>query len=235
MDENFFIASLIGFIPSFGILYFVWGKLEGAFGEKSLFKNYISGWISGLFIAIFFLILKASSMEYLDLSLFSILLFALFTEMFKYMYLMHFARRIKRELSYYGFALGLGIGAIWLVAMMYQYITYIGDASVPSWLVDICFLGFSLSLSAIHASSGALIGYGIYKKDPEKYLLMAMGIQAIFNLSLLPFFWNLPAYFYIVSLPYSLVILHQKIYKGVLIKSAPKEVRKRWIKERKSS
>ncbi len=142
MDLNFYVATILGFVPSFGIFYFVWGKLEGLFNEKKMFWNYFIGWIFGIIIAIFFLILKYSIYSYLDLSLIFIIIFAVFTESFKYIYLNLPKKRGDYEQPYYGFALGLGISAIWSVSIIYQYLIYTTPEQVEYVLIIISFFLF---------------------------------------------------------------------------------------------
>ncbi len=233
MDWDFFVSSVVGFVPSFGILYFAWGKLEGLFNEKKLFFNYFIGWVIGIIISVFFLILIISVGDYIDLSIFSVILFAIFTEMFKYIYLNTPKNRGKYQLPYYGFALGLGIGAIWCVSLMYYYLRNVNMSPVDYSLIIIYFIVFSTGLSSIHASTGAFLGYGIYKKEPEKYILLSLGYMAIFNLTLLPFIWAMYPLYYISGIIISIPLLYYKIYKGVLIYTIPKEVMKKWKKERK--
>ena len=240
MDWNFYIAAIIGFVPSFGILYFTWGKLEGLFSEKKLFFNYFMGWIIGIPIAIFFLLGMVSVWSYFDLSLMFLLFFAMFTELTKYIYLNTPSKRGDYSLTYYGFALGLGIAAIWTVSLAYYYLN--GITSNPDeQITEAQYAGAALSLflmstgmSATHASTGSLLGYGIYKKFWEKYMLMAFGIQMLFNLTLLPYMWMFPYYYFFFGILVGIPVLYYKVYKGVLIYTIPKRVMRKWKKERES-
>ena len=233
MDWNFFVASVIGFVPSFFVLYFVWGKYEGLFDEKYLFFNYFVGWIIGLVIGVFFLIIMSSVWYLLDLSIVSMIFFAIFTEMFKYIYLNRPKYRGNYRLTFYGLSLGLGIGAIWLVSMVYYYIR-----SYPKNAVDYAVALFSFSLlavalSAIHGATGSMIGYGIYKKQQEKYLLQSFGYQILFNFTLLPFVWLFPPYYYFIGIVIAIPVLYYKVYKGILPYTIPKKVMKKWKEEKR--
>ena len=233
MDWNFFVASVIGFVPSFIVLYFVWGRYEGLFDEKYLFFNYFVGWIIGLMIGVFFLIIMASVWYLLDLSIISMIFFALFTEMFKYIYLNRPKYRGNYRLTFYGLSLGLGIGAIWLVSMVYFYIQ-----NYPQNIVDyaVALVSFSLlavALSAIHGATGAMIGYGIYKKKQEKYLLQSFGYQILFNFTLLPFIWLFPPYYYFLGIIIAIPVLYYKVYKGILPYTIPKKVMRKWKEEKR--
>ncbi len=233
MDWNFFIAAVIGFVPSFGVLYFVWEKFEGLFDEKYLFFNYFIGWIMGIIIAVFFLIIISSVYYLLDMSIISMVFFAIFTEMFKYIYLNRPKYRGNYRLTFYGFSLGLGIGAIWIVSLAYYYLRIYPATSGDYIIAAISFLILSTSLSAIHGATGSLIGYGIYRKMQEKYLLHSFGYQILFNFTLLPIVWLFPPIYYFAGIVIALPILYYKVYKGVLIYTIPRKVMKKWREERK--
>ncbi|EDY35064.1 hypothetical protein ABOONEI_1350 [Aciduliprofundum boonei T469] len=90
-----------------------------------------------------------------------------------------------------------------------------------------------MGLSAIHASTGAIIGYGIYKGEKERFLLKAFALQIIFNFTLLPLIWNLYPLYYFFGIFIGMPYLYSKVYKGVLINVIPKEVKRKWLKERR--
>jgi len=232
-DLAFYIATIVGFVPSFAILYFYWGKLEGLFHEKKMFWNYFIGWIMGVIIAVFFLISKYSVGAYLDLSILFVIFFALFTESFKFIYLNFPKKRGDYELPYFGFALGLGISAIWSVAVVYQYLRYEQLSEVEYAISIVSLFLFSLGLSAMHAATGAIMGYGIYKGEKERYLLKAFVLQILFNFTILPLIWNLYPLYYFLGIFIGMPYLHSKVYKGVLINVIPREVKRRWLKERR--
>ncbi len=232
-DLSFYAASIIGFVPSFIILYFSWGKLEGLFHEKKMFWNYFIGWIMGVIIAIFFLISQYSVADYLDLSILFVVFFAIFTESFKFIYLNFPKKRGDYELPYFGFALGLGISAIWAVALAYQYLKYHQLNNIEYSVTIISFFLLSTALSSIHASTGAIMGYGIYKGEKERFLLHSFGLQIIFNLTLLPLIWNLNPLYYFLGIFIALPYLYSKVYKGVLVNVIPREVKRKWLKERR--
>ncbi len=233
MDLNFYAAAIIGFIPSFGILYFAWGKLEGLFSEKKLFLNYFIGWILGIIIAIFFLITMIAVWGFLDLSILFILFFGMFTELVKYVYLNRPKIRGDYALTYYGFALGLGLASIWNLALTYYYLRYASMINLYEYAgTAISLLLLSLAMASIHASTGALIGYGIYTKNWEKYLLQSFAFQIMFNISLLPYIWGLPYPLYFWGIIVGIPVLYFKVYKGVLISTIPAKVMKKWVKTR---
>ncbi len=234
-DIPFLIATIEGFVPSFGILYFVWGKLEGLFNEKKLFWNYFVGWIMGVMIAIFFLILKYSVGAYLDLSIIFVLLFAILTESLKYVYLNIPKNRGSYQLPYHGFALGLGISALWSVSLIYQFLKYTTLEDAQYIIAMLSLFLFSIALAAIQSSTGAILGYGIYSREGERYMLKAIGIQALFNLTLLPLVWDLSPVYYFLGLFIAIPYLYSKVYKGVLINGIPREVKLKWLKERKEA
>jgi len=218
MDVNFYIASIIGFLPSFLVFYLTWGKIEGYFDEKSLFKSYFIGWLMGIPIAVFFLILKSSVYTALDLSILSLIFFAIFTEMFKFIYLNMPSKRKSREVPFSGFALGLGIGAIWSVAIIYQYYMNTPLTQSSYLLASLYFLVFSFSLSAIHAVTGTWLGMGLLEGNTERYMLRAFLMQMIFNLTLLPLIWGFPPPWYLGGVVLATPLLYYKVYKGYMLR-----------------
>jgi hypothetical protein len=233
-DWAFYIGAIVGFTPSFAILYLSWGKLEGLFHEKKMFWNYFIGWIIGVIIAIFFLISKYSVGAYLDLSILFVIFFALFTESFKFVYLNFPKKRGDYELPYFGFALGLGISAIWSVSVIYQYFRYANLSEAQFIIAIISMFLLSFGLSSIHAATGAIIGYGIFKGERKRYLLKAFELQILFNLTLLPLIWGLNPIYYFFGIFIGVPYLYSKVYKGVLLNVIPREVGDRWVKERKA-
>ncbi len=232
MDMPFYLSVLIGFVPSFAILYLVWGKFEGVFKEKRLFWNYFVGWILGILVGVFFLILKYSSAPYLDISLLFVLFFAIFTATLKFMYL-NFPKKLKDyQLPYNGFSLGLGIAALWSIAISYQYLTYYSYQGYELALLVVSLFLFSVGLSAMQASSGAIMGFEIYKKYGFLALYRPILYEAVFNLTLLPIVWNLHPLYYFLGIFVAVPILYYKVYKGVLYSVLPAEVKRKWAKER---
>ncbi len=227
MDLNFYLAAMVGFVPSFGILYFAWGKLEGLFSEKKLFFNYFIGWIIGIVLSVIFLMSMVSVWQYFDLSVLFVIFFSMFMELVMYVFLNRRKVRGDYSLTYYGFALGLGFAAIWNVSLTYYYLR-MPMSTYDYALATISFILLSLGMAAMNASTGALMGYGIYKNEWEKYLLMSFGLQIVFNLTLLPYIWNLPVYTYFFGVFISIPVLYYKVYKGVLLYTIPKKVMRKW-------
>ncbi len=233
MDLNFYVSSIIGFVPSFAILYASWGNLEGLFSEKKLFFNYFIGWIIGIIIALFFLISMVAVRQYLDLSIIFVVIFAIFTEMAKYIYLNAPKKREDYALPYYGFSFGLGIAAIWSVSLTYFYLR-MPMSSTDYLIASISFFFLSIGMAALHASTGSMLGYGIFKKDWEKYLLESFGFAILFNITLLPYIWGMPYYLYVFGVIISIPVMYYKIYKGILLYTIPKRVMKEWKESQES-
>ena len=222
MDWNFYAAVFVGFIPSFVLLYWIWGKLEGLFNEKKLFFNYFVGWIMGIIIAVFFLIMKVSIAPYLDLSILGMLFFGVFTEMFKLVYLNFPSKQRDRELPYQGFALGLGIGSIWIVAIAYQYFVNHILNTEDFVLASISLTILSIGLSSVHAVGGTWIAQGIRENNWQYGVFKSSMLQIVFNMSLLPFVWNWHYFYYFWGIFLSFPLLYYKVYKEYLL-NIPKQ------------
>jgi len=219
MDMAFYLAVLIGFTPSFGILYLVWGKFEGNFNERRLFWNYFIGWFMGILIAIFFLLLKYSTGPYLDMSILFVIFFAIFTVLVKFIYL-NFPKKLKDyQLPYNGFALGLGIAALWSVAISYQFLSYYAMSGGETAVTAISFLLLSIGIAGVQASSGAMLGFGIYRKYGFLSIYEPILYEIVFNLTLLPLVWNMYPLYYFFGIFIAIPLLYYKVYKGILPKA----------------
>ncbi len=86
----------------------------------------------------------------------------------------------KRSAIWYGSAMGFVMGAIMVSEMMYASYVVSG---IDSWSI-VSFFGLASSYSALHGSTGALIGYGSYKNQLWRYLFKAYFIHVLFILIL---------------------------------------------------
>ncbi|MEM4057868.1 MAG: hypothetical protein QXO58_06090 [Thermoplasmata archaeon] len=225
MDIIFQISAIIGIAPAFVLLYFIWNKFENFFDEKLLFFNLVMGLIIGTFVAAVFLLISYSSSKYIDLSIIFIITFAFFSELIKFLFLNR--KRTSRTyiVTFNGMTFGLGIGAIWAVALTYYYSRIFFDIYIAFYFVIMSF-----AFSLIHSSTGAMIGYGIYVNRRMKYLFNAILIIILFNFTLLPYIWGFPPYYSVISLIIAVPIFYYLIYNRILIDTLPQELKRKWRK-----
>lgn len=225
MDIIFQISAIIGIAPAFVLLYFVWDKFENFFDEKLFFFNLVMGLIIGTFIAAIFLLISYSSSKYIDLSFIFLVTFAFFTELFKFIFLNRKRAQRTYIVTFNGLTFGLGIGAIWAVALTYYYSRIFFNVYIAFYFVIMSF-----AFSLIHSSTGSIIGYGIYTNRRMKYLFNAILIMIVFNLSLIPYIWGFPPYYSLISLIIALPVFYYMIYNGILLDTLPQELKRKWRK-----
>jgi hypothetical protein len=225
MDVIFEISSMIGIAPAFILLYIIWGKFENFFDERLLFFNLVIGLIIGTAIAAIFLLISYSSAKYIDLSLIFIVTFAFFTELFKFIFLNRKKAQRTYIVTFNGMTFGLGIGAIWAVALTYYYSRMYFNIYIAFY-----FILLSFAFSLIHSSTGSIIGYGIYINKRMRYLFNAILIMVLFNFTLLPYIWGFPPYYSVISLIIAIVVFYYLIYNRILIDTLPQELKRKWRK-----
>lgn len=222
MDIIFQISAMIGIAPAFILLYVIWDKFENLFDERVLFFNLITGLIIGTAIAAIFLLISYSSSKYIDLSLIFIITFAFFTELIKFIFLNRKKAQKTYTVTFNGMTFGLGIGAIWTVALTYYYSRTFFNIYIAFYFV---LLSFAFSL--IHSSTGSIIGYGIYINRRMRYLFNAILIMILFNFTLLPYIWGFPPYYSVISLIIAVLVFYYLIYNGILIDTLPQELKRK--------
>lgn len=226
MDIIFQISAIIGIAPAFVLLYFIWDKFENFFDEKFLFFNLVMGLIIGTAIAAVFLLISYSSSKYIDLSFIFIITFAFFSELIKFIFLNRKKTSKTYTVTFNGMTFGLGIGAIWTVALTYYYSRMFFNIYIAFYFVIMSF-----AFSLIHSSTGAIIGYGIYVNRRMKYLFNAILIMILFNFTLLPYIWGFPPYYSVISLVIAVPVFYYIVYNRILIDTLPQELKRKWRKK----
>ena len=165
----------LGIIPALVFLFLSLKGYDGLYKQKTVFLTLIVGIIIGVIVAVSrFFIYR------LPLSIFFIVAFAFFEQLFKTIVLNIGRFQRKKETTIYGLTLGLGFGASFTPFLILAgSITEEPNLALYS-IILIGTIGFTL----FHASTAAYIGYGIYIGRLTKYLLVAIIIQLPFNLIL---------------------------------------------------
>ncbi len=165
----------LGIIPALVFLFLSLKGYDGLYKQKTVFLTLIVGIIIGVIVAVSrFFIYR------LPLSIFFIVAFAFFEQLFKTIVLNIGRFQRKKETTIYGLTLGLGFGASFTPFLILAgSITEEPNLALYG-IILIGTIGFTL----FHASTAAYIGYGIYIGRLTKYLLVAIIIQLPFNLIL---------------------------------------------------
>jgi hypothetical protein len=186
---DFSIATIISIIPVGVLLYDAFGKREDV-NDRGIFVYLITGFFAGIIISIFFLLLVSSARNYLDLSLFLVILFPFFTELFKFIIFNRRKYINKKEAVHYSFSFGNGMGAMFSLSLIYYY----ARGFSPSIFYYLVFLSFSFLYVFSFSSSGILIGKGIFEIKRRYNLINAIMVEMLAFLFLLPYMWSMIIY-----------------------------------------
>ena len=176
MDANTIIA-IINFIPAAFLLYIILGKYEGYFKDNKAFFSLIIGLGIGMGTGIFSL--------YFPLNVFLwTLAFIGLIDLIKLTILIQKPFRLNHDTTFYGMALGIGIGAMFLFMSSF----YAGLESISAKTTLFIFL-LAFNFTFINSSTGAIIGYGSYQGEFWRFFFRAFIIHGIHGM-LVSFVWG---------------------------------------------
>jgi len=163
-------ASLfLGIIPALFLLFLGLKGYDGYYKEKIVFLTFIIGIILGVISAV---------MEILSLSigLLIIILFPILEQILK-LILLNIGRFQKQKSTViYGLSLGLGFGSVFIPISL-----ILANIETESILIIASILIGSLGFILLHAGTGILLGYGVYKGKILKYYLLTIIIHIPFT------------------------------------------------------
>ncbi|TLZ64041.1 MAG: hypothetical protein E6K13_03555 [Methanobacteriota archaeon] len=158
---------------------------------------------------------------------------ALFEESFKLAYLNLKSFRGRFDTTFYGVSLGVGSGGALAMASVFNANpTLLSASEVPAFVTALVL--FSISMTTILASTGALIGFGSAEKKVLGYFLRAFLVRFSHLTILLFFFLGGNELLAWSSLAASLVfagVVYTFVYREVLPETLPKDLRRelrRW-------
>lgn len=229
-----FASILVGFGPAVSVLFHALRTYDYPFTDKAYFETrrvftalavgMVLGTISGgLTVG-----LRAGILTLLSLVIL-LLLLALFEEGFKLVYLNRKGYRGRFDTTYVGLTLGVGIAAIVGAGSAYGN----GPALVaPTSIVLLA--AFAASLGFVHASTGALIGFGCSKGEVLVPFAQAYVARILHAAMLVPFFVAgtvpaegiaVPLFSLLVAVAFA-VVLYAYVYRTVLPGTLPPELRR---------
>ncbi len=177
MDWGMMMAAALGVGPALALMFYTlrdytYPQVERPFfDDRKLFLMLAVGMVIGVVVYVL--------QSYFDLGfiLFA-LLFAVLEELIKLVILNmpRFSRKL--DTSFYGFALGLGIGS----TMAFGAVFYTMQQSDMDLLAWITVLVLAVQMVLLHASTGALIGTGSARGEMWGYFAQAGLVHIGFNL-----------------------------------------------------
>lgn len=200
-------SLFLGIIPALALVYLLLRIWTGKFQEKLIFLFFVFGIISGFIVTfIEFFINLSSLIEF-------VVLFRLIEIMGKTVILNFRRFQEKHQTVLYGAVLGLGFGSIYPpVSLLLVNTIAVSSLEIASVLIG------SVGMLLIQGSTGALIGYGVFKRN----LILPIGLSLVthvlfqyllFNLSLM-WTWTL-----IIGGILAYVLVRKKIILPLLTQS----------------
>jgi hypothetical protein len=212
-------SLFIGIIPALALVYLIISKWTGEFQEKIIFLLFVFGIISG-FTVIFveFYISLSNLIEF-------VIIFRFIEIMGKTVILNLRRFQEKHRTVLYGLVLGLGFGSIYPpVSLLLINTVSVSTVDIISVLVG------ALGMLLIQGSTGALIGYGVFKRNVVPPITISIIVHIIFQYLLFELVFTWTWTLVIVGVIAYLIVM-KKIVFPVLKQS---ERRKRTIKTEKS-
>ncbi|MDD1773476.1 MAG: hypothetical protein LUQ14_02500 [Methanomassiliicoccales archaeon] len=186
MNNDMLIAGAIGFAPAMILMFwtlrdYTYPKVEKPFFEdKKAFGLFAVGMVLG--VAMY----AAQSWFPLQV-VYVALAFALVEELVKLM-ILNFPRfQRKLDTSFYGLAIGLGIGSTMGFGAAFVGLHFV--ESVSAWTMLIVVL-LAVQLVLLNASTGATIGVGVTRGAPWAFFAQATLVHISYSLLMILFYMN---------------------------------------------
>ncbi len=234
MDIELIISSIVGFTPAVAILWFTlrqysWPIVDKSyFDDRKVFGLFAVGIVIGMIIFSFDIFLRGywvgvGYFNFISFLLVYVVGLSTFEGLIRLIILNMPRFQLKFDTTFYGVSLGLGMGSIGITAISFMRFP-VGDIinQIATLLV---LLVFSTSVCLLHASLGGIIGFGCYKGRGWHYLGFALLIHIIFNLLLLPYFWLDSIWYFLLTLPLS-ILLYYYFFSKLLPRTLPEALRK---------
>jgi hypothetical protein len=215
------MALFLGIIPALLILWIGLRGYEGLYKDKNIFLMFIVGIILGFVIALIELFTAGVGIIY-------ILLFPVLEQMSKVIILNIGRFQEKRETVIYGLCLGLGFGSIFTPASLLAIPT-----SVPDIFTMVLIVIGTIGIIFFQGAAGALIGYGIYRGQLMKYIVLAVLLEIPITGSVFIFEYLQRSYLQSLIVVYGILVfwyVAKYVMPGILEDT---ERRKRTFKEEK--
>ncbi|UCD92852.1 MAG: hypothetical protein JSV43_02730 [Methanobacteriota archaeon] len=244
-STDFLIAGALGIGPGLVFLFHALRKYDlphvevPAFDSSRVFMLFAVGMIFGGVSSFLSFAMIAPSLQLLMLLLMLIVI-ALFEELFK-MVVTNLKRfQLKKETTFYGLSLGLGMTAVSMVFVA-GYIIVVPSGAEAAPIDTLTLVGiytligtYSVSMCALQASTGSFIGHGAATGYVWNYFFQAMISRAVFAVLIVPFlgignFWV--GLFSLIAAAVFSFFLYIHTYYRILPEALPEKAKKRRRRE----
>lgn len=230
-----FASGLVGFTPAIAVMYHALRTYDYPFTEKAYFNTarvflaFAVGMVLGTASGAITVGLGAISSLSLVSLLVALLLLVLFEELVKLVYLNRKGYRGRFDSTFCGLGMGVGIAA--LVAAGNAYVN--GDALfAPGPVLLLAVLAASLAF--VHASTGAIIGFGCSRGEVTTAFAQALVARILHASMLVPFIvWSalgrtdlaIPLFSLSAAAAFAFFV-YWHVYRNVLPETLPPELRR---------
>jgi hypothetical protein len=187
MDSWMIAAGIFGFAPALFLMFttfdkYTFPKVERPFfDDRKLFLLFTIGLVIGVIIAVL-----ESPFPRNDLIILVLLSLAQAGLMLVIMDLPRFQRRL--DTTFYGTALGLGIGATMAFGQAFRLFGAAGENTIYDFVIVAM---LSVQIVALNGAIGGTIGIGCAAGLPWKFFAQAVLLALIGSLLMLPIYWGL--------------------------------------------
>jgi hypothetical protein len=243
VDYRVVVAGLLGIGPALAFLFHAMRRYDVPFVEEPLFDSsklfmlFAGGMIFGG-VSAFMSFTFPPAVDFLAV-LALLLGFALFEELFKFVVVNMKQFQLKYDTTFYGLSLGLGISAVTM--LMTSYVLMPVEFNTSAYVGIALAAVYSISVCALHASTGSYIGYGSATGYVWNYFIQAMIARVAFAVMIVPFILGdggvLPALSIAVAAVFS-ILLYVHVYTRILPETLPdkeKKKKRRTIRKMKIS
>jgi len=234
VDYRVVIAGILGIGPALFLLFHAMRKYDLPFVDAPLFDSsklfmlFAGGMIFGG-VSTFFSMATVSPGSPFLILLPMLVVIALFEELFKMVVTNLKKFQLKYETTFYGLSLGLGISSISM--LMTGYILVPQEFNDAAAYVAVALTAvYTISVCALHASTGSYIGYGSATGYVWNYFFQAMISRIAYAVLIVPFILGEDSFLAAVSLAVATafaVLLYTHTYTRILPETLPDKEKKR--------
>ncbi len=241
--EEFLVALLLGIGPALVLLWFSLRRFDRPFVDRTLFDDrrvfgsLAVGMIFGVVSSALNLSILVTDLTGSILLLVGILLLE---ELFKLIYLNRRGYRERFDTTFYGIAMGVGTASTTVVAT----VTWASTGQIYSVVVLPLIVLFSISISFVHADTGALIGFGASRGDLWRSFGRALLVRYAHVALMSPFILAsgqpsnpailVPAVIGLLTSIAFAAIVYEYVYVIVLPGTLPEDLRRELRRERRA-
>lgn len=234
VDYRVVIAGILGIGPALAFLFHAMRRYDIPFVDKPLFDTsrlfmlFAGGMIFGGISTFMSFITIPPTPGFLILVAMLIAL-ALFEELFKFVVVNLKQFQLKYETTFYGLSLGLGISSITMLMTSFVLIPPEID-NAAAYVALALTAVYSISICALHASTGSYIGFGSSTGYVWNYFFQAMIARIAFAVLIVPFIMGEDPVLAAISIGIAAVftiLLYVHVYSRILPETLPDKEKKR--------